>query len=136
MEFNPLDREIIKGIFVYEYPSINTFNSQTILSARDSVLQKYVFGSSDGSYMTTENLYPPHISIHTINMLEVLKVRGLWKMQNGFMGGPFISNFINDKLNDRVLVIEGFLFNPGEEKRNSLQELEWLISDFKIQSSN
>jgi len=28
------------------------------------------------------------------------------------------------------------LFNPGEEKRNSLQELEWLISDFKIQSSN
>ena len=136
LEFNPLDREIIKGIFVYEYPSINTFNSQTILSARDSVLQKYVFGSSDGSYMTTENLYPPHISIHTINMLEVLKVRGLWKMQNGFMGGPFISNFINDKLNDRVLVIEGFLFNPGEEKRNSLQELEWLISDFKIQSSN
>ena len=69
-------------------------------------------------------------------MLEVLKVRGLWKMQNGFMGGPFISNFINDKLNDRVLVIEGFLFNPGKEKRNSLQELEWLISDFKIQSSN
>ena len=69
LEFNPLDREIIKGIFVYEYPSINTFNSQTILSARDSVLQKYVFGSSDGSYMTTENLYPPHISIHTINML-------------------------------------------------------------------
>ena len=86
--------------------------------------------------MTTENLYPPHISIHTINMLEVLKVRGIWKMQNEFMGGPFISNFINDKLNDRVLVIEGFLFNPGEEKRNSLQELEWLISDFKIQSSN
>ena len=37
------------------------------------LLQKYVFGSSDGSYMTTENLYPPHISIHTINMLEVLK---------------------------------------------------------------
>ena len=45
-------------------------------------------------------------------------------------------NFINDKLNDRVLVIEGFLFNPGEEKRNSLQELEWLISDFKIRISS
>ena len=135
-EFNPLDKEIIKGVFVYEYPSTSTFNSNTILSARDSVLQQFVFGSSEGSYMTTERLYPPYISTYTHNAIEGLKVKGLWKMQNAFMGGTFVSHFLNDTINDRVLAIEGFLFNPGQDKRNSLQELEWLISDFKIQSSN
>ena len=135
-EYNPPDKEIIKGVFVYEYPSSSSFNLNTILSARDSVLQKFVFGSSEGSYMTTEHLYPPYISTYTHNALEGLKVKGLWKMQNAFMGGTFVSHFLNDTINDRVLVIEGFLFNPGEDKRNSLQELEWLISDFKIQSSD
>ena len=131
-EYNPPDKEIIKGVFVYEYPSSSSFNLNTILSARDSVLQQFVFGSSEGSYMTTERLYPPYISTYTHNALEGLKVKGLWKMQNAFMGGTFVSHFLNDTINDRVLVIEGFLFNPGEDKRNSLQELEWLISDFKI----
>jgi hypothetical protein len=135
-EYNPPDKEIIKGVFVYEYPSSSSFNLNTILSARDSVLQQFVFGSSEGSYMTTERLYPPYISTYTHNALEGLKVKGLWKMQNAFMGGTFVSHFLNDTINDRVLVIEGFLFNPGEDKRNSLQELEWLISDFKIQSSD
>ena len=135
-EYNPPDKEIIKGVFVYEYPSTSSFNSTTILTARDSVLQQFVFGSSQGSYMTTERLYPPYISTHTHNTLEGLKVKGLWKMQNAFMGGAFVSHFLNDTINDRILVIEGFLFNPGEDKRNSLQELEWLISDFKTQSSN
>jgi len=135
-EYNPPDKEIIKGVFVYEYPSSSSFNLNTILSARDSVLQQFVFGSSEGSYMTTERLYPPYISAYTHNALEGLKVKGLWKMQNAFMGGTFVSHFLNDIINDRVLVIEGFLFNPGEDKRNSLQELEWLISDFKIQSSD
>jgi hypothetical protein len=135
-EYNPPDKEIIKGVFVYEYPGSSSFNLNTILSARDSVLQQFVFGSSEGSYMTTERLYPPYISTYTHNALEGLKVKGLWKMQNAFMGGTFVSHFLNDTINDRVLVIEGFLFNPGEDKRNSLQELEWLISDFKIQSSD
>ena len=133
-EYNPPDNEIIKGVFVYEYNSPTSFNSNTILSARDSVLQKFVFGPTEGSYMITERLYPPYISIYTHNALEGLKVKGLWKMQNAFMGGTFVSHFLNDTINDRVLVIEGFLFNPGEDKRNILQELEWLISDFKIQS--
>ena len=135
-EYNPPDKEIIKGVFVYEYPSASSFNLNTILSARDSVLQQFIFGSTEGSYMTTERLYPPHISTHPHNTLEGLKVKGLWKMQNAFMGGTFVGHFLNDTINDRVLVIEGFLFNPGEDKRNSLQELEWLISDFKIQSSD
>ena len=43
-------------------------------------------------------------------------------MQNAFKEALW-GHFLNDTINDRILAIEGFLFNPGEDKRNSLQEL-------------
>lgn len=135
-EYNPPDREIIKGVFVYDYSQPTLFNSSTALAVRDSVLKQFVLGSNEDSYMTTEYLYPPYITTYSKNHLEGLNIKGLWKMHNAYMGGAFVSHFLKDTINDRVLAIEGFLFNPGQDKRNSLQELEWLISDFKIQSLN
>lgn len=135
-EYNPIDKEIIKGVFVYQFPLSSTFNSTSVLAARDSILKQFVLGSTDGSHMVTERLYAPHVSTYLHDGLDGLSVKGLWKMQNAFMGGAFTSHFLKDTLNNRGLAIEGFLFNPGEDKRNSLQELEWLISDFKIQSLN
>ena len=132
-EYNPKDKEIIKGVFIYDFPLPSSFNSTTVLAARDSILKLFVAGSTEDSYMTTERLYPPYISTYQ-GPFSGLSVKGLWKMQNAFMGGAFVANYLQDTLNNRGLAIEGFLFNPGEDKRNSLQELEWLISDFKIQS--
>ena len=135
-EYNPKDKEIIKGVFVYEYAGVRTFNATTLLMSRDSVLKQFVLGVSDSSYMTTEHQYSPHVSTHNHDNMPILKVKGLWKMSNAFMGGSFVSNFINDTANNRVLALEGFLFSPGKDKRNRMKELEWLISDFKIHSSN
>lgn len=134
-EYNPPDKEIIKGVFVYEYAGVRPFNATTLLMARDSVLKQFVLGVSDSSYMTTEHQYAPHVSIHNHDNLQILRVKGLWKMSNAFMGGSFVSNFICDTANNRVLALEGFLFSPGEDKRNRMKELEWIISDFKIRSS-
>lgn len=133
-EYNPKDKEIIRGIFVYEFPLSSSFNSTTVLAARDSVLKQFVVGSVEGSYMTTEHRYQPYINTYSQDRFKGLSVKGLWKMQNAFMGGAFVAHYLQDTLNDRGLAIEGFLFSPGEDKRNNLQELEWLISGFKIQS--
>ena len=83
--------------------------------------------------MSTERLYPPFISTFESNGTTSFTIKGLWKMENAFMGGPFISYVFQDTLRDKVVVTEGFLFNPGEDKRNTLQELSWLISEPKIQ---
>ena len=103
--------------------------------SRDSVLKQFVLGVSDSSYMTTEHQYSPHVSTHNHDNMPILKVKGLWKMSNAFMGALLLV-FINDTANNRVLALEGFLFSPGKDKRNRMKELEWLISDFKIHSSN
>lgn len=135
-EYSPNDREIIKGIFIYEFPLSKTFNTEHLLAVRDSVLQLFVPGSTEGSFMTTERLYTPYITTFQKDSLDGLSIKGLWKMQNAFMGGAFTSYFLKDTINNRGFAVEGFLFNPGQDKRNSLQELQWLISDFRIESSN
>jgi len=134
-EYSPKDKEIIKGIFIYEFPLTSAFNASEVLRLRDSVLKTYVMGPTGDSHMTTEYLYPPYVYTHSHQNLNGLNIRGLWKMQNAFMGGAFVGHYFKDTTNNRGLALEGFLFNPGEDKRNSLQELEWLISDFKMQSS-
>ena len=52
-------------------------------------------------------------------------------MQNAFMGGSFITHFIKDTTNNRILVIEGFLFNPGEDKRDKMQLLQLVLESAK-----
>ena len=41
-----------------------------------------------------------------------LEVRGLWKMENDFMGGPFYSLTIVDEARGRLLTVEGYAYAP------------------------
>ena len=128
-EYSPKDLETIQGVLVYELPSHISFGYNALMAARDSVLQAYVPGPTEGSYMTTEYLYyKPYVTTFSQGFI----VKGLWRLENAFMGGPFITYFIKDSTSQKTLAIEGFLYNPGENKRNLLQEMEWVIADFKI----
>jgi hypothetical protein len=48
------------------------------------------------------------------------------------MAGPFINYVIEDKLNNRLIVAEGFTFAPSIEKRDHVFELEAIIRSIKI----
>ena len=53
------------------------------------------------------------------------EVRGLWKMTGGaMMGGPFVSHAILDKAAQRVLVFEGFVYRPNEDKLHLIRMME------------
>ena len=52
-------------------------------------------------------------------------------MKNAFMGGPFITHFIQDTTNKRIFSVEGFLFNPGESKRDEMQKLQIVLETIK-----
>ena len=80
--YNPQKAEEIKHLIIYSFrpSSINLQNE--VLSKTDSVFSKYLLGAKKGSYVKIEPLYPPFYN----NNLY----RGLWKLENGFMGGPFL----------------------------------------------
>ena len=136
IEYSPKDKEVIQGIFIYEIKFETSFTSSQLLAERDSLTKKYIKGETTGSYMAVEKQhYQPTVK-HTESMgYNSLEIKGQWKMQNAFMGGPFVSHFIQDTSNNRILAIEGFLFNPGQEKRDKMQLLQLVLESAKKRPS-
>ncbi|MBN2522760.1 MAG: DUF4837 family protein [Bacteroidales bacterium] len=128
-------RDIIQGIFVYsyKYTDENTFTSDYLVDKRNKILKKYVSGEIEGSYMTTEALYPPIFSEYRLKNKYTAEIRGLWKMVDGLaMGGPFVSISQLDETRNRVVTIEGFVFAPAHEKRDLLRQLEAIVLSIEI----
>ena len=48
------------------------------------------------------------------------------------MSGPFINYWIEDKANNRYLIVEGFVFAPSVGKRDYVFELEAIIRSITI----
>ncbi|NNF82093.1 MAG: DUF4837 family protein [Flavobacteriaceae bacterium] len=103
-----------------------------VIKMRDSVGKVHIPGPIEGSYMITEASYTPFFSETIIDNKRARVTRSTWEVKNAFMAGPFINYIIEDEINDRLLVVEGFTFAPSIEKRNHMFELEAIIRSIKI----
>lgn len=121
-------------IFIYEYPylSDNQLETNSIIEKRNEFLQKYTKGSRTGSYMTTAPLFPPMSYDLVKNGKNYIEVRGLWDLVKGFMGGPFISHTTIDKARNRVVVVEGYVYNPNQKKRNLMRQMEAIVYSMEV----
>lgn len=124
------------NVLIYELPSDaiikNDSTVSQIIKIRDSIGKQYIEGPVEGSYLVTENAYTPFHNQVVLDSKLALETKGIWDVKNAFMGGPFISYAIEDKTNNRWVVIEGFTFAPSAEKRNYMLELEAIIKSVKI----
>lgn len=119
--------EIQQGIILYEYPYTDdsTFTKSYLLNMRDSILKMWVPGPEDGSYMSTEKVHDdPILKESTLDNQYAVEMRGLWKMENAFMGGPFVSVTTYDERRGMIVTVEGFVFAPKFDKREYLREVE------------
>lgn len=121
---------------IYEVPlnSIHKGDSTVvdIIRMRDSIGKVHVQSSVEGAYMITEEAYAPYVHEVTINNKPTIETKGIWDMKNAFMSGPFINYAIEDKANNRYLVVEGYVFAPSVEKRDHIFELEAILKSVKI----
>lgn len=120
---------ISQGILVYSYPyeDDSTFTANYMVAKRNIVLRDHVPGPLDGSYMTTESQLPVVFNAFRRNGNYTSEIRGLWRVENDFMGGPFISLSMLDLLNNRVVVLDAYVYAPGTDKRNFLRQVEAMI---------
>ncbi|APX98917.1 DUF4837 family protein [Lacinutrix venerupis] len=138
-KFNWIKRDLPTGytnVLFYELPlsAIKKNDSlvSQIIKTRDSIGKKYIAGPVDGSYMATEMAYAPHVYETIIDNKPTIEVKGLWDVKKQFMSGPFLMYLIEDKVNNRYLVAEGFVYAPSVSKRNYVFELESIIRSIKI----
>ena len=128
-------KKTTNGIFVYEYPLTDTTNLsvEQIIAMRNIVLQKNVPGGREGSYMTTETKFD-YPSIETImhNGTKTAVVHGMWKMHGDFMGGPFVSYSKIDEARQRVVCVEGFVYEPNAPVRDKIRNIEGIIYTYSL----
>lgn len=104
-----------------------------IIRIRDSIGMAHIEGPVEGSYLVTEKAYAPFIGETIIDNKPTFETKGIWDVKNAFMGGPFINYAIDDKINKRWIILEGFAFAPSVEKRNYMLELEAIIRSVVIE---
>lgn len=121
--------EISLAIMVYRFPynSDSTFTYNYLLNKRDSVLKVNVPGPSKGSYMTTEKRAAPIFQITKHNGNYAADMRGLWRVENDFMGGPFLMLAELDTYNGQVIVADGYVYAPSKNKRNYIRQIEAIV---------
>ncbi len=134
-----MDRDIKNGsmnLIVYTLPWNSFSNDSTFVSdivrKRDSIAKKYVPGPNKGTYMVTEKAFAPSVFPAEIGGKKAAEARGRWEIHNYSMAGPYVSFIINDKENNRKLVVEGFTFAPAAIKRDYMFELEAIIKTLKF----
>jgi len=123
-----------QGILIYfsSYTGPDDFKKENLIRMRDRFLKKYVSGPVKNTYMSTETLVPPQIREFTMNKRYTTELRGLWKLENGYMGGPFVSISTVDEKRHRMITVEGFVYAPHDKKRELLRQVESIISTLKI----
>ena len=128
--------EIDKNIVIYytDYTSEEVFEDQGIFELRKDIANTYLVDIEDTTiYMTTETLVPLHTEKVNFNGKYAVETRGLWRLSDSSLGGPFLSYvFVDEELN-RLYYVEGYVASPGKNKRQSIRELETILWTFKTQ---
>ena len=123
----------LENIVIYSYPyeGPQTFNKEYLCHKRDSVMQVNLPGEKPGMYMQTDTLCSVvrPIVVHNNYAMEM---RGLWIMRNDCMGGPYVSHHRVDTENNRVIVVEGFVYAPEKMKRGLIRRREGSLYTLKL----
>ncbi len=137
-----IDRQIQKGnmnIIAYTMPWDSFKNDSTfvkdIIKMRDSIGGLFIGGEDvpgKKNHMITEKAFSPYIFPAEVSGKKAAEVRGIWEMSAYPMAGPFLTYIINDKENNRKLILEGFVFAPATKKRDYMFELEAIMKSVQF----
>ena len=115
--YDPHKSDEIKNIITFSFIPKSSNLQTEVLHKSDSVFAKYLIGEKEGSFVRIEPEFPPYYFENCY--------RGLWKLEHGFMGGPFLikTYFINN----RIVVNVGLVFAPQSRKRKYIKEFEAIL---------
>ena len=126
--------DLSQVIQIYDYPAEGPqdLTISRIIEQRNSFTKSYVVGPRENSYMTISKMFEPIAYDLKNNNMDVVELRGLWELENGFMGGPFISHSVYDAKRNRIITVDGYIYHPNKKKRVKLKQLEAIIYSMEI----
>lgn len=123
-------------IYTTPYADTNAFNSNRIKRGRNLLTKIKIPGPTPYSYQKiSEEYIPTQCRRINFNGHYATEVRGLWDLENDFMGGPFLSYTFVDEAQNRVITVDGFMYAPKQKKAVMLRELEAILWSTKLISN-
>lgn len=120
----------------FKIVSLDSFTNQPYAGVdMRNELGKFVESGAKGAYMISDTILPFKVRSVYLNGYEAIDTRGLWRMQGDFMGGPFVNYLILDQKNNRVVMLDGWVFSPKVKKKPQIRALEATLSTFSIPGS-
>lgn len=109
--------DLLKYIVIFQYVSQSDNIQSEIFFKTDSILQQYIKGGKENSFVQIDKRIP-------VEEKDGI-YRGLWKLENGFMGGPFLMKVRYKK--DKIVISIGIVFAANQNKRNFIKTFEALL---------
>ena len=122
-----------QGFFLYSYPYEGpaAMSAEALIEARNRFAAR-IPGPSDGSYMTTSEVFPPDYRMFYLEGRLWCELRGFWDVHGDYMGGPFVSYTTIDTRTNRVFTLDGYVYSPKLHKRNFVRGVEHLLYGVKF----
>jgi hypothetical protein len=115
------------------YTDQSQLTKENLIAVRDSIGRQYVSSTLPNTYMKINYKDLPVISAPTkVNGYYAVDGRGIWEIENDYMGGAFISYLILSPNSSEILFLDGFLHAPGENKRDFMQQLDLVMHTVKF----
>jgi hypothetical protein len=122
------DKQVYQDVFLYRYPvEDDPFTLDKIIEHRNQFLKENVPGMFEGTYMTTSEYFAPTLEYLRFRGRDIAQVRGMWEVQNDFMGGPFVSHSFYSPDGKEIFVAEAWVYAPQFDKRQYLRQVESVL---------
>lgn len=117
----------------FDYTDEAQFSKENLIALRDEYGKEFIKTSSDDAYMRTNPIdLPVYQYEYTSNDIYGKEFRGIWETVNDFMGGPFFSYLLLNKAKNEVVFIDVFVLAPGEDKRDMMQKLDYVVKNVRF----
>lgn len=124
---------IKKYLLIYKYPiedATAAMDNESLISKNKGVMNKNIPGPQEGTYMTHSKYIQPSVQFMKHNNRQVAELRGLWEVENDYMGGPFVSHESISPDGKYIVGITGFVYAPRYAKIQYLREVEAIVYSF------
>jgi len=124
------NKEINQSIVIRKFPYKNKsqFEMDSIIKMRNDYGKTFIKTGFEDAYMSTNIVDLPTFEyVYLQNGIYTKEVRGIWETVNDFMGGPFVSYLMHNEAKGEVVFIDVFVFAPGKEKRDFVQQLDCIV---------
>jgi len=115
--------------------NIDYLSDDWINAKRDTLMEQWVRGSRDSSYVTTAYERPWESSSFRLNGDLTYETQGIWTMTNDAMAGPFVNFTIYDRDTERLFILEFAQFAPKYDKRRFVRQFRTMLRTFESDST-